>query len=212
MERKVPSKAAGRAAIAPSLLALAALGAFVVPGAAEHLRFDRAAVAAGEVWRILTCHLVHASPELLFWDVAATFALGVALTHRSLRLFLGVAGAAAVLIPLGVWIGLPSMTYYGGLSGIASALFAAYAVLVFREGVRERRYVLSAAIAVVAVAFGAKLLIEATTGAAVFVDVAAVAVVPVPLAHLLGAAAGSSVVAVSRRGSRRDPEVAPDPA
>lgn len=181
---------AGRPSGAPLLLVAVAVALFFIPGALETLRYDRAAVAAGEGWRIVTSQLVHAGTEHLAWDVAATLALGLAVAARSVRRFLLVVGASGVAIPLAVHLALPGLDTFCGLSGIASALFAAYAVTLAGTAVRERRWGLVAATGVVGAAFAAKLAFEAATGAAVFVNLDAVSLAPVPLAHLVGAGIG----------------------
>jgi len=183
---------AGRHFGAPLVLCFAAVVLHVVPGARGVLEYDRAAVAMGEVWRIATCQLVHGSLDHLFWDVAATLALGIVVAARRPRLFLAVAGISGVAIPLGVHLFLPSLSTFCGLSGVASALFATFAVTLVADCVRERRWGIVAATGLVGLAFAAKLVFETTTGTAVFVDLAATALVPVPLAHLLGAAVGSA--------------------
>jgi rhomboid family GlyGly-CTERM serine protease len=182
----------GRRIGAPLVLCVAAVVLHFVPGARAALEYDRAAVAAGEAWRFASGQLVHGNFAHLIWDVAATLALGIAVAWRRPLTFLAVVGVSGVAIPLGVHLFLPSLTTFCGLSGIASALFATYAVGVVAEGVRERRWGVVTATGVVVIAFAVKLAFEATTGTAVFVDLAATALVPVPLAHLLGAAVGSA--------------------
>ena len=192
MEWKAPILRAGRRYGAPLLLAATAAVLFLVPGARAALEYDRTAVAAGEVWRLATCHLVHASLEHLLWDVGAVLALGLVVASRGPKLFLLVAGGSGIVIPLAVHFALPGLATYCGLSGIASALFAAFAVTLLAEAFRERRWGLVGATSLLAVAFVAKVVFEASTGTAVFVPLATAALVPVPLAHLLGAAAGSA--------------------
>ena len=181
---------AGRRSGAPLLLAAVATFLFFVPGALEALRYDRAAAVGGELWRVVTSQLVHASPAHLAWDVVATLILGLAVAARSPRRFLLIVGASALAIPLAVHLALPGLDTFCGLSGIASALFAAYAVTLAGTAVRERRWGLVAATGIVGIAFAAKLAFEAATGGAVFVDLDAVSLAPVPLAHVVGAAIG----------------------
>jgi membrane associated rhomboid family serine protease len=46
-----------------------AVAVYLSPAATAVLEYDRAAVAAGEIWRLLTGHLTHWSFDHLFWDV-----------------------------------------------------------------------------------------------------------------------------------------------
>jgi len=98
--------------------------------------------------------------------------------------------ASAVAIPLAVWVFLPEMQTYRGLSGIDSAAFALLAVLIFRDNVRTRRWYWAVFACAGFLAFGAKIVFELTTGGMAFVDGSAAGMVPVPLAHLIGAGAG----------------------
>ena len=84
------------------------------------------------------------------------------------------------------------LTTFCGLSGIACALFATIAVTLLVQFSRERRWGFVAATCLLGAALFAKVTFEAVTGTAIFVDLSAAAMVPVPLAHLLGAAAGSA--------------------
>ena len=63
------------------------------------LQYDPAAIAGGEVWRIVTCHLTHWSFDHLFWDATALIILGVLCETAGRRRFLGCIAASAVLIP-----------------------------------------------------------------------------------------------------------------
>jgi rhomboid family GlyGly-CTERM serine protease len=150
------------------------------------LELDRAAVARGEVWRLLTGHWTHWTLDHLLWD-ALTFLLLAALceTRISRRALLIAVAGSALLISAGVWVALPGLSSYRGLSGIDSALFVLLAVALLR-----RESGAAAALAGVAVLlFLAKAAWEVGTGSTLFID-AAGSFVPVPLAHLLGGAWG----------------------
>ena len=95
--------------------------AFVLPGVSEVLQYDRSALAGGEWWRSLTGHVTHWNGDHLFWDLSVFVILG-ALCERTCRRSFGAAVASsALLIPLAVWVFLPGMELYRGLSGIDSA-------------------------------------------------------------------------------------------
>ena len=52
------------------------LGGAAGPGEASWLILDRTAVGQGEVWRLLTGHLLHYTPRHLGWDLLAFLLLG----------------------------------------------------------------------------------------------------------------------------------------
>lgn len=166
------------------LLALPALF-FQIPGWAGRLQLDFAAVSRGELWRWVTCHWTHWSLDHLVWDLGAFLLLAALCECRGgRRALLAAVASAALLIPAVLWISMPAMGSYRGLSGIDSALFVLAAVLVFREEPGKRP------LAVLAVAaFLAKALYESAAGEALFTEPAG-SFVPAPLAHLAGGVCG----------------------
>lgn len=172
------------------LIACAALGIHVIPGAAAALQLDRAAVGDGEFWRILTCHLTHVDVSHLVWNVVVFVALGWRLERRDPGRFRFVLGVAILAIPPAIILLLPDLDLYRGLSGLDSALFAMLAVDLIRSGLKRRRPGAVVLPALLVLAFIAKIAWEAHAGTTVFVDSGAAALIPVPLAHLVGAAAG----------------------
>ena len=179
-----------RFALITAVLAAATITIFVTPQAQSWLAFDRTAIATGQVWRIFTCHFTHYSTEHLVWDLATFVFLGLLCEHDGRRRFVATLIGAVVLIPLAVAVALPDMANYRGLSGIDSALFALLAVTVLREKIAERAWVWVAGIALVVAGFVAKIAFETQTGATVFMDSASAALVPVPLAHIVGGLVG----------------------
>jgi rhomboid family GlyGly-CTERM serine protease len=171
-------------AAAALALGAGAVAAFLVPGAARWLEYDRAALAAGEVWRLLTGHLAHWSAAHLAWDVIAFVALGALCERLGRARFLACVGAAALAVSLAVWWAMPGLDRYRGLSGLDSALFVLLAVSLVRDGDSRRLLAGAGGLA----AFLVKLAWEGATGGALFVHDAGLA--PVPLAHLAGALVG----------------------
>jgi rhomboid family GlyGly-CTERM serine protease len=168
-------------------LTAGAAAAFLVPGAARWLEYDRGAIAGGEVWRLVTGHFAHWSAEHLAWDVIAFVALGVLCERLSRARFLACAAGAAVTVSLALWWAMPGLDRYRGLSGLDSALFVLLAVSLLRQG--DPRQGLAGAWALVA--FLGKVVWEGATGGALFVHDPGLTAVP--LAHLAGALVGFAV-------------------
>ncbi len=184
-----------------SLLSAAALLVAVVPGAAGFLEYDRAAIAAGEIWRIVTGHWTHVNADHLIWDVL-TFAVLGALCERAHRgRFLACVAGSALAIPPVVGALLPELATYRGLSGIDCALFALLAATGFREGLAAGRRGWAVAAGAALLALLAKVTYEATTGGTLFVDSASAGMIPVPLAHVVGAVVGIAAAWLPWRGS-----------
>ena len=186
-----------------AVVGVSVLLAFVLPGVSEMLQYDRSALAGGEWWRSLTGHVTHWNGDHLFWDLSVFVILG-ALCERTCRRSFGAAVASsALLIPLAVWVFLPGMELYRGLSGIDSALYLTAGVGLLRERGSVRGVPGLFVMAAVLTAFCLKIGYEVFTGQTVFVA-DQTGFVPVPVAHLAGAAAGAAAALLPRvRGAGR---------
>ncbi len=161
------------------LFAMSAL-VFLVPSSGPYLEYNRSAIATGEVWRLVTGHLVHYSFDHFFWDAITLVLLGLASERFGVSRLLACLAASALVISASIWFCLPSIATYRGLSGVDSALFA---LLVTASG-RTTIGIMCL------VGFLLKTLYEVTTGQTVFVTNLGSGAVAIPLAHLAGAAAG----------------------
>lgn len=183
-------------------VALGALAVHWVPAWTDLLECHRAAVAEGEIYRVLTGHLTHWSWKHLAYDVAAFVILGIAVELRSRWHWVVCVAGTALASSSALWLFRPDITAYRGLSAIDSALFAVFALELALEVWRSRdsnppglvqgsgpspgSRLVALAIPGLLVA---KMLYEAVTGSALFADVGGVAVLPE--LHLLGALVGA---------------------
>jgi membrane associated rhomboid family serine protease len=139
----------------------------------------------GPWWSLVTCQLAHWDLDHALWDMAAVALLGAAAEVRHpgpTRLAMVL---ALLLIPP-ITIALHPNLAFRGLSGVACALAAVLAV-------RERLPWLLALVV-------AKAIYEWTTGDAVFASAAGW--IPLPVAHLAGAACGLLAVLPAYSSSR----------
>lgn len=156
------------------------------------LELDRTAIAAGEVWRLFTCHAMHWSIDHLAWDLLAFLCLLPLCLRESVRRTWWTLAAASLAISGAVLVFLPEMERYRGLSGLDSALFVFLAASRLTRG-------RSGTVAGVALGlFAAKLAFEMATGSTLFTSVEGF--VPVPLAHLVGALCGGACASLWRAG------------
>ena len=188
-EEMRPGASPVRAWLVPGIVVLVAL-ALMLSGdsAREWLRFDRAGVAAGDAWRLLTGHFVHLGVTHTLLNLAGLVLVWILVGRAyTWRQWLWVMAGSMAAIDLGLWIGSPQLAWYVGLSGLLHGLLAAGVV----AGLADRN---SEAL-ILAVVVAGKLAweqfagplpgSEATSGGAVIVD-----------AHLYGVIGGALVAAV----------------
>lgn len=103
--------------------------------AIDLLRYDRAAIAAGEWWRLLTAHLIHLNARHAVLDMAGLLLLWMLLA-RDLRpsQWAVVVLTAAVAIDCGLWLRDPKVEWYLGASGVLHGALAAGAFARLRRG------------------------------------------------------------------------------
>jgi rhomboid family GlyGly-CTERM serine protease len=109
------------------------------------LRYERGALAAGQLWRLLSAHLVHLGPRHALVNV-----LGLALLWMLFardytpRQWLLIVLAAALAIDAGLWLLDSTVRWYVGSSGVLHGVLAAGALAWVRQGYREGWLVLLA--------------------------------------------------------------------
>lgn len=125
--------------IAPAALVLAA-GGLELAGewSRAWLSFDRAAIGAGEAWRLLTGHFVHLGVSHYLLN-AAGLVLVWALVGQYLTTARWLFAALAVIagIDLGFWFFATGLQWYVGLSGLLHGLLAAGILAGWRAGDRD---------------------------------------------------------------------------
>jgi len=102
------------------------------------LRYERAGLAAGQWWRLLTAHLVHLDLHHALLN-AAGLALMWALFERdySPRQWLGIALGSIAAIDAGLWVRDSTVLWYVGSSGALHGIMAAGTLAHLRQGERD---------------------------------------------------------------------------
>lgn len=169
-------------------LAAVALLAQWFDGAADLLVYDREGLAGGELWRLLTGHLVHFSAAHLVNNLVVlvpdVWLVETRYTKDAGPLLLAAASAVAIA----VFAGAPEIRQFGGASGISLA-FLVYACLRGLHENRRWRLVCAALLAIVCAKLAAEffwswgLLDWETNGN----------FMPVRLSHLVGTATGAAL-------------------
>lgn len=172
------------------LVAALAVGLHAFPAVSTALQYDRDAIAAREFWRVVSCHLTHCSLDHLVWDVGVLLVLGWLCEVDNRRRWLVCVGLSTLAIPAAIWMLMPQLQTYRGLSGIDSALFVLLGTLMLKNSVDARQTCWIGATAAAMLGFVLKTVYELTAAQTMFVDSAAAAMIPVPLAHIVGGLAG----------------------
>ncbi|MCC6220584.1 MAG: rhombosortase, partial [Deltaproteobacteria bacterium] len=112
---------AGLPIITLSIMALC-IWSFFSPETALVFIYSRDAALKGEAWRLLSSHLVHFSNSHLVCNLLAFGAIGAIMEARSHWRFLALSLLSATSIGTALIIFEPTMSYYGGLSGVICSL------------------------------------------------------------------------------------------
>jgi len=167
---------------------------YLGPALGEWFAYDRTAIAAGQLWRLVTGHWTHWTADHLAWDLVVFAVLGVFWERTGRRrAFLVCVFGSALLISLAVWLVLPEMALYRGLSGVDCALVTAVTFQSLRRSARSGQHGLSLALTAVLAGYFLKVLYELATGSTLFVNSENATFIAVPLAHLVGGVFGLAV-------------------
>ncbi|MCS0588413.1 rhombosortase [Massilia norwichensis] len=163
-------------------LLLACAGEPVTAG----LEWERMAILHGEVWRLLSGHVVHFSLSHAGADALGLIAAGlVAEPLIGSRRFALILGGGALLVSLGLLALAPGLFEYRGASGLAMLAAVLGGVLAWRRHPASR-----AILACAGLALASKTLWEACAHTAAFTELPA-GVAVAWQAHLLGAVLGA---------------------
>jgi len=159
----------------------------------EQVQYDRQAIAAGQIWRVFTCHFSHWSFDHFLWCTLVIIVMGGMAERLCRKGFVGTIVFSAPVIALVVWWQLPVMVLYRGLSGVGSAVFIFVAVwllrLRFYRGEWFGAFLAGGAVFL----FSVKVLYEFSAKSTLFVSSVQL-FTPVPLAHLVGGLVGLLMV------------------
>lgn len=158
-----------------------------------HLLYSRTALAEGELWRLLACHWVHLNTDHLVWSALTFFVLETFCEIMDRGRYITALGISTILTPIGIWLIMPNLQAYGGLSGLDCSFYALLIVLFIKREWQLQKWGWVIFYALMLVLLPVKIIYEMTSGLTVFVNSIHSAMVPVPLAHLVGGGVGIAV-------------------
>jgi rhomboid family GlyGly-CTERM serine protease len=150
------------------------------------LYFSAADILNGQVWRIVTGHIMHADLQHLLWNCLGLVVLGTLIEYRSRSMFLAALGLGIVSVSGLLLTPFAQLEYYCGLSGVLNTMLV---VALWLEWKFTRSWL------VVAIACGsiAKLAFELSQGISIISNISWP---PYAWSHVAGLLAGLFVVTV----------------
>ena len=104
---------------------------------AQHLRYDREAILGGQLWRLLTGHLVHLGGSHLAMNLVGLALIWMLFGRlMSTAAWLATLLTSALTVSLGLLIFNPGLMWYVGLSGVLHGMFLAGAIISIVSGYR----------------------------------------------------------------------------
>ncbi len=191
-----------------ALVSLAASLPVIVPGGSALLpallELRGGGAVGAQAWRLVTGHLVHLSGLQLLINLVAFVWLGVLSEPKMPRRYGLLLLGSSLAVSAGVLLLHPALGSYRGLSGIASAQFAALVALRARSARRHGGGVAGAVPLLSLLLFLAKTAYEIATGRGLFTGSLGLGDAGAsPAAHLFGALAGLVVAALPATSTSR---------
>ncbi|MDH4018663.1 MAG: rhombosortase [Xanthomonadales bacterium] len=156
------------------------------------LYFSAADIWSGEVWRIISGHLMHADLQHLMWNCLGLAVLGSLLESQSRQLLLATSGAGILFVSALLLTPFSQLDYYCGLSGVLNTLLLV--ALWSQWKLTRSRWI-------IILAFGsiAKVLIEVSQGISM---VTQISWPPYAWSHVAGLTGGLAIIWIQSRGSQ----------
>jgi rhomboid family GlyGly-CTERM serine protease len=186
-------KAAKRVPYISLLLTAAALLIHYFHPLRPHLLYTRTALAGGELWRLVSCHWVHLNTDHLLWSALTFLVLGSFCEIMDRAKYVMTLGFSAIFIPIAIWIVMPHLAVYGGLSGLDCALYSLLIILFIQRDWHIQNWIWIIIYTLMLVLLPAKIIYEMASGLTIFVNNIHTSMVTVPLSHLVGGVVGVAV-------------------
>ena len=167
---------------------LLAVAVHASPGGVEFCVLDRGAFLRGEWWRAFTAHVVHFSPSHLWLNAAVFLIAGGIIERQSRRVFMTLFISASLAISGAVLMFAPEFQFYGGLSGVATAMLFLIAI----QCVSGKGLICVCGILVIS-AMLAKLMFEGLHPQPLFARIDSSMIRSAPISHAAGIVAAAAI-------------------
>jgi rhomboid family GlyGly-CTERM serine protease len=159
---------------------------FCLPLVQAALVYNRAAIADGEFWRLVTGNLVHLSTPHFLYDVVALLVAGALIEMHRYRHFAILCLVSGFLTGVTLYVAMPEIIVFGGLSGVVTAAVTYLCLHGVQQGGAWKWLCL-----LVLVCLVAKLGVEMAFGFSLTMGAGTQTFVPVPVSHAVGAVTSS---------------------
>lgn len=154
--------------------------------APEQLIYDRLMISQGEIWRLLTAHLVHLDREHLILNLAALLVMGSLLEYFQSKWLLPALITGVLVITAGLWFTMSSLIYYCGFSGVLNTILILVVWSVWIK-YRDPLVLLLGAVNIL------KIIVEGVIGKTLF---SSILWPPIPEAHFFGVLGGLIMIII----------------
>lgn len=176
------------------LLVVGSLCLFLLPDGAQLFVYDRHRVLTGDIWRLVTGHLVHFSWSHIAYNIALLSLAGSWIESQNRRGYLWLVTLTVLASGLYFLIMMPDLERYGGLSGLVSATVVYLSLYEIRY-YRHARLIWYVILFLFAVKVGYEIMIRE----AIFVSPDIIPFKVVPSVHIAGALVAAALFYVSRK-------------
>lgn len=160
------------------------------------LVYDSDAIHKGEIWRLVTSHLVHFGAMHLIYNALAFGIAGWIIESKGDRCFKYSCLLSAFSIGVALMIFKPGMLYFGGLSGVACGAIMYGALLCLRE---KSPWPTVSRLTIVFLLV--KIILELHTNGSLLPYGGRQIFVSVPLSHLVGGLTALSLFLLTRKNT-----------
>ena len=190
---RMAREAAKRLPYITLILTAVALSIHIYHPLRPHLIYTRAALSDGDLWRLISCHWVHLNADHLLWSSMTFFFLGSVCEFIARARYVITLSISVIFIPIAIWLIMPDLEVYGGLSGLDCSLYSLLIALFIKREWHSQNWFWIICYTILIVLLPAKIIYEMSSGLTIFVNNIHTDMAPVPLSHLVGGLIGFAV-------------------
>jgi len=171
------------------LLLLTSSVFFTLGAVPENLYFNKEVISNGEIWRLISAHVIHSDLQHLLWNISALIILSLLIERESRFLLIASLLTGIVSINYYLWINAIGVINYAGFSGVLNTLLV---IALFQQWQKQSSSLVMHYLPVIIYTVNLlKIMFELFYQQSIFTDISWQAV---PQVHLTGFIAGTILV------------------